>query len=669
MALGDIDGDGDLDIVVGRSHTTNGGQDIIYVNDGTGHFANPTQFSTVNDQTYAIAIGDLDNDGDLDIVTGNVGAVNQVYINDGHGNFTRTAIGTASENTYSIALGDLDRDGYLDLVVGNYNQANRYYLNPGTGLFSGNGTQFSSTYNTYSVKLGDVDGDGDLDLLAGNYGQNDRLWTNLGFGAWDGIQETTAGTSIAGSYQTYSVQFGDLNNDGFMDIVEANYNQLNKYYMNDGHGNFTEHSLGTDTFNHTSIALGDVNGDGWLDIVAGATGAQYDRVYINQGGLGFAAGVNVPGSNSGTRYSIALGDMDGDGHLDLVEVINDNAPSRIYFNDKMGNFSAPVNLPTNEQYSYSVALGDMDRDGDLDIVVGRSHNTNGGQDIIYFNNGNGTFANPTQFSTINDQTYAIKIGDLNNDGWLDIVTGNNGALNQVYMNNHRSYFTPTAIGTLTENTYSIDLGDLNRDGYLDLVVGNYNQANRYYLNPGTGLFSGNGAQFSSTYNTRSVELGDVDGDGDLDLLAGNYNQTNRLWYNQAWHMTEPGDVRIDVSLMQNPSFEVDDSAQHPGGSSGWTLDSDHYSTFAVVHNKYTINDLAPLFDHDTGKDVLQDSFGLPITVKDETADTTEDVRGAPGVWTECCHAVSGCCNSGERFSHSDGPPLEDVLSKRLHGGR
>ena len=108
--------------------------------------------------------------------------------------------------------------------------------------------------------------------------------------------------------------------------------------------------------------------------------------------------------------------------------------------------------------------------------------------------------------------------------------------NRVYINSgtgsFATRFTNYQIGARQDNATSIDLGDLDRDGYLDLIVGNENEQNTYYLNPGTGLFSDVGTQFSSTYNTYSVKLGDVDGDGDPDLLAGNNNDTNRLWYNQ-----------------------------------------------------------------------------------------------------------------------------------------
>ncbi len=258
-------------------------------------------------------------------------------------------------------------------------------------------------------------------------------------------------------------------------------------YINNGLGTFTEGSLGTDTSNTTSIQLGDVNGDGWLDVVAGNTGTQSDKVYLNQGygstgstffaagghrvWQGFAAGVDVPGSNTGTRYAIALGDMDGDGDLDLVAGSADNSLDRIHMNNGMGQFSLPssISVPSaNQGYTYALALGDLDGDGDLDVMVGKYDNGPGskGIDLIYLNNGSAIFTarqlvatNPT-----NDNTMTVKLGDLDNDGDLDVVTGNYNQRNRVYINdgNPNPTFSNNQIGSNNYNTRSIDLGDLDR---------------------------------------------------------------------------------------------------------------------------------------------------------------------------------------------------------------
>ena len=209
IALVDVDGDGDLDLICGNS-----GQNRLYVNDGTGVFADmtATQMPAINDYTNALAVGDVDGDGDLDLVVGNAygwyaGAQTRLYLNDGTGTFsdaTATQMPVDNVQTRSVALGDVDGDGDLDLVCGNSQfgyygagSRTRLYLNDGSGTFTdatASADARSLRHDQRSVVFGDVDGDGDLDMVIGNgffyqgywyspsWGEQNRLLINDGLG-------------------------------------------------------------------------------------------------------------------------------------------------------------------------------------------------------------------------------------------------------------------------------------------------------------------------------------------------------------------------------------------------------------------------------------------------------------------------------------------------------
>ena len=230
VAAGDLDGDGDVDLYVSRG---GGKQNLVLTNDGSGAFYDSGQALGVSD-ARGVALGDLDGDGDLDIfiTCKNNGypanRPNRVQVNDGHGHFSDTGQSLGTNNSYAVALGDVNGDGFLDAVVANgYGAGNRVYTNDGTASFWDTG-QDLGTGTTYAVCLGDLNGDGSLDLFAANYGQSDVVYTNDGSGFFHAAWLSATGNSEW-------VELGDLDGDGTLDAaVAASLGQASRVLMNPG---------------------------------------------------------------------------------------------------------------------------------------------------------------------------------------------------------------------------------------------------------------------------------------------------------------------------------------------------------------------------------------------------------------------------------------------------
>ena len=326
-----------------RIFVANSGQvNKVYQSDGMGGFIG-SDISTDTNDSLSIAVGDLNGDGDLDVVIANFGQVNRVYLGDGAGGFTAGSdISTDTNNSFSIALSDLNGDGHLDIVVAN-NGVNKVYLGDGSGDFTGvSGSDISAdTNNSFSIAVDDLNGDGDLDIVVANYKQINKVYLGDGSGDFTGV----SGSNISSDANpSNSIAVGDLNGDGHLDIVVANYsssgNFTNRLYINNGSGDFTGVSgtdISSDANNSNSVAVSDLNGDGHLDIVV-TNAQQTNKVYLGDGSGDFT---NVSGSDisadTNSSFSIAVDDLDGDGDLDIV-VANRNGINRVYKNDGAGVF-------------------------------------------------------------------------------------------------------------------------------------------------------------------------------------------------------------------------------------------------------------------------------------------------------------------------------------------
>ncbi len=315
LALGDVDGDDDLDLVKVNTFGTS----RVYRNDGDGRFADSGQtLGAVLDLSHAVALGDLDDDDDLDIVIGNNGGPTRVYLNNGAGVFSDSdqELGVDGDTTDAVVLGDIDDDGDLDLLIGNLTAPNRVFVNDGEGVFTDSSQALGGSNMTWTLALGDLDGDDDLDLIEGNGGavgeHPNRVYFNDGTGAF-----ADSGQSL-GVATTLDLALGDVDGDGDLDLVAGNSGSAlgSRLYTNDGTGTFTDsgHDFVQGSLLTSSLHLRDVDDDGDLDLVFGNVSETI--VWINDGGGSFAySGSQIPSANS---QSTALGDLDRDGDLDLV---------------------------------------------------------------------------------------------------------------------------------------------------------------------------------------------------------------------------------------------------------------------------------------------------------------------------------------------------------------
>ena len=523
VAVGDMNGDGDLDIVAGNYRQ----QSVVYLNDGAGNFTTERDFGAESNETYSVAVGDMNDDGHLDIVVGNNGQQNGVYLNDGTGHFplaqpyTRT-FGTGSDPTYSVAVGDMNGDGDLDIVAGNYRQRSVVYLNDGAGNFTTERDFGAESNKTYSVAVGDMNDDGHLDIVVGNDGQQNGVYLNDGTGHFPLAQPYTR-TFGTGSDPTYSVAVGDMDGDDDLDIVAGNYQQQNGVYLNDGTGHFPlaqpyTRTLCTGSGWTRSVAVGDMNGDGHLDSVQRS-------VCLNDGAGNFATIIPFGGGSENT-YAVAVGDMDSDGALDIVAGMN-WGQNVVYLNDGAGNFPSGRTLAAESNLQPSTAVGDMDNDRDLDIVAG-------GQNVVYLNHG-GTFTQAVSFGRGNGRTtLSVAVGHMNDDDHLDIVVGNglNGnKQNVVYLNNETGSF-------LTERR----LRHRSRKTRGRSRWATWTTTATWTSLPGTmartrcpstkaGFFTTTVPFGPESDTTHSVAVGDMDGDSDLDIVVGNESELSVVYLN------------------------------------------------------------------------------------------------------------------------------------------
>ncbi|MGB7214230.1 MAG: FG-GAP-like repeat-containing protein, partial [Gammaproteobacteria bacterium] len=337
--------------------------------------------------TRDLVLADLNGDGLLDLVEAALGQ-NGIYLNQGGSFPARINLTNDGGNSRGAAVGDFDRDGALDVVVGNRNVPSRLYLNSGDGV-QFTGFDISPTVvETDAIDVADFNGDGWLDVVVANHEfSNNLIYYHTGNPAAPFGTEGVEGIPIGDDRLMHSqdVAVGDLDNDGDVDIVVFNELQENFAFLNDGAGNFTAVQVGAEADNSQAGTLGDLNGDGFLDVVVG--NYEISKVYLSSGDpaalfseVSPAFELSVP-DNPSFAHHVDVADVDNDGDLDILigtAGLQAEAPGTRYFNwlfinDGQGVFGAGVPIGADLDVTNALAIGDVDGDGRLDVIAGNEN--------------------------------------------------------------------------------------------------------------------------------------------------------------------------------------------------------------------------------------------------------------------------------------------------------
>jgi hypothetical protein len=400
----------------------------------------------------------------------------------------------------ALAVGDFNGDGKLDLVGTSYEFASVSVL-----LGNGNGTfQPAMNYpltdgaNVRFVATADLNRDGKLDLVVAN-----GRYVSVLLGNGDGTFQTSVSYLIGRA--VLRLALADLNGDGVPDLIVSCGTV--SVLLGNGDGTFGKQvGIGSGGFS----AVGDFNGDGKLDVAI--TGIQGVEILLGNGDGSFKPPVQY---GTASLYALVAGDFNGDGKIDLAgtEVGPSNNRIYIYLGNGDGTFQQSSSYPDAPRAGW-IAAGDLNDDGHLDLV------TNSG--TILLGKGDGTFHKVAGFFDPTDST-SVVVADFNGDGKPDLAVGNNASFMVcVLLGNGRAKFQSPSDYILPEYAGAVAVGDFNKDGNQDLAVAT-TSAIYILLGNGKGSFEPPVSANAGT-SPGFIAVGDFNRDGNLDLAVTNLGQ-------------------------------------------------------------------------------------------------------------------------------------------------
>ena len=432
----------------------------------------------------------------------------------------------------AVAVGDFNGDGKLDVAVvnGNANTVS-VMLGNGDGTFQAK-TDLVTGSTPRGIAVGHFTSSGNLDIAVTNFASNTvSVLLGNGDGTFQAKKDTAVGSGPIG------IAVSDFNNDGNSDLVVTNSTDpagTVSVLLGQGNGSFSPQVAYAVNSTPVSVAVGDFNGDGVMDLVVANnnTNANVVTVLLGNSNGTFGAKASLPvGSDP---VSVAVADFNNDLKLDIVVADQQGNTVSVVLGNGDGTFQSHVEYFTAASPN-GVVVGDFNGDGKLDLAVSAG---NGNTVSVLWGMGDGTFVGQVNAGS-GDIPLALASGDFNGDGKLDLVTANSGRNSvSVILNNGNETFQARSDYPAGAGPFSVAAADFTSSGILDLAVVNTGSTSTVSILLGNGSGQGNGTfQGPGHFNTGhgsnpyAVATGDFNGDGIQDMVVANY-ATNTIGYMQ-----------------------------------------------------------------------------------------------------------------------------------------